>query len=86
FLSLVGGSPLSVVPSWAQRNTVIERRLGDNSRNSQDAQMEESVSQKPDPTVLSPVEAWTSQPELCVSCKLSLTGPAMVIPASPNRC
>ncbi|CAJ0939201.1 unnamed protein product [Ranitomeya imitator] len=24
FLSLVGGSPLSVVPSWAQRNTVIE--------------------------------------------------------------
>ncbi|XP_073438876.1 LIM domain kinase 2 isoform X1 [Dendrobates tinctorius] len=45
----------------------------------QDAQMEESVSQKPDPAVLSPAEAWTSQPEQCVSCKLSLTGPAMVV-------
>ncbi|XP_077150350.1 LIM domain kinase 2 isoform X1 [Ranitomeya variabilis] len=58
---------------------VVERTLGDNSGNPQDAQMEESVSQKPDPAVLSPVVAWTSQPEQCVSCKLSLTGPAMVV-------
>ncbi|XP_075071276.1 LIM domain kinase 2 isoform X3 [Mixophyes fleayi] len=41
--------------------------------------MEESDSQKSDSTGLSPVEPWTSEPEQCVSCKLRLTGPAMVV-------
>ncbi|KAM3939521.1 LIM domain kinase 2 isoform 2-T2 [Leptodactylus fuscus] len=41
--------------------------------------MEESASQKSDSTGLSPVDPWTLQPEQCVSCKLRLTGPAMVV-------
>ncbi|XP_075687619.1 LIM domain kinase 2 isoform X2 [Rhinoderma darwinii] len=41
--------------------------------------MEDIVSQKSDSTGLFPVEPWILQPEQCVSCKLRLTGPAMVV-------
>ncbi|XP_075071271.1 LIM domain kinase 2 isoform X2 [Mixophyes fleayi] len=56
-----------------------DKTLVDSSAISQNAQMEESDSQKSDSTGLSPVEPWTSEPEQCVSCKLRLTGPAMVV-------
>ncbi|XP_063769162.1 LIM domain kinase 2 [Pseudophryne corroboree] len=58
---------------------VSDKTLVDIAAVPQNAQMEESDSRECDPTELSPVEPWTLEPEQCVSCKLHLTGPAMVV-------